>query len=109
MDEETVERLLAGSVPVARSGPELLVRLLAAVRAAPRPHELVGEAAAVRAFRMVRADPVSSVAEAARPERIPGPRCPPEPPSDTPAVPTAGPPGGSGGSDTETRGSTGHR
>ncbi|SCF28861.1 hypothetical protein GA0074695_5192 [Micromonospora viridifaciens] len=71
MGEETVERLLAGTVPVPRGGPEVLVRLLAAVRAAPRPHELVGEAAAVRAFRAARTGPVRVVAS--RPEWIPRP------------------------------------
>ncbi|MFJ8580564.1 hypothetical protein [Micromonospora sp. NPDC093277] len=55
MDQETVERLLDGSVPHGHDGLRMLVRLLAAVRAAPRPHELAGEAAAVRAFRMTYA------------------------------------------------------
>ncbi|MEU8191879.1 hypothetical protein AB0C00_32080, partial [Micromonospora carbonacea] len=67
MDQETVERLLAGSAgdPVAgpvggsvggpRRDQEPLVRLLAAVRAAPRPDELRGEGAALHAFRLARA------------------------------------------------------
>ncbi|MFD2766203.1 hypothetical protein [Micromonospora eburnea] len=59
MDPETVERLLAGSVPDGHGGLEMLRRLLAAARAAPRPQELVGEAAAVRAFRMTYAGGVT--------------------------------------------------
>lgn len=55
MDQETVERLLVGPVADPPNGPEALVRLLTAVRAAPRPHELTGEAAALRAFRMAQA------------------------------------------------------
>ncbi|MGC1215329.1 MAG: hypothetical protein WA890_29210 [Micromonospora sp.] len=67
MDQETVERLLVGPVVDPQHGPEALVRLLTAVRAAPRPHELTGEAAALRAFRMARAGllPVA----ASRPQR----------------------------------------
>ncbi|RNM01188.1 hypothetical protein EFE23_03380 [Micromonospora solifontis] len=67
MDQETVERLLIGSVADAPGGPEVLVRLLAAVRAAPHPHELTGEAAALQAFRLARAG--SPVVPASRPER----------------------------------------
>lgn len=55
MDQETVERLLVGPVAGAQDGPEVLLRLLAAVRAAPRPHEFGGEAAALEAFRAARA------------------------------------------------------
>ncbi|MEU4368073.1 hypothetical protein [Micromonospora chersina] len=59
MDQETVERLLVGPGADAQDGPEALVRFLAAVRAAPRPHELSGEGAALQAFRMAQAgDPV---------------------------------------------------
>ncbi len=58
MDQETVERLLVGAVADAQDGPEALVRLFAAVRAAPHPHELSGEGAAVQAFRMARAGSV---------------------------------------------------
>ena len=67
MDQEAVERLLAGSVADAFDGSEALVQLLTAVRAAPRPHELTGEAAAVRAFQMAQAGllPVA----AARPQQ----------------------------------------
>ncbi|MFE9692505.1 hypothetical protein [Micromonospora sp. NPDC005806] len=67
MDQETVERLLGGSVADALDGPAVLVQLLAAVRAAPQPHELSGEAAALQAFRMARAGSVPVVAS--RPER----------------------------------------
>ncbi|WP_319458412.1 hypothetical protein [Micromonospora sp. RTP1Z1] len=69
MDQETVERLLVGPVADAPDGrgPEALVRLLTAVRAAPRPHELTGELAAMAAFRTARAGSVPAVA--ARPER----------------------------------------
>ncbi|MFR9780753.1 hypothetical protein ACL02O_32505 [Micromonospora sp. MS34] len=55
MDQETVERLLVGPVADAQDGPEVLVRLLAAVRAAPHSHELSGEGAALQAFRLARA------------------------------------------------------
>ncbi|MFC0003753.1 hypothetical protein [Micromonospora siamensis] len=55
MDQETVERLLVGPVVDPADGPPALVQLLAAVRAAPRPAELSGEAEALRAYRMVRA------------------------------------------------------
>ncbi|SBT37468.1 hypothetical protein [Micromonospora auratinigra] len=64
MDQETAERLLGGPVADAQDGPEVLVRLLAAVRAAPRPHELNGEAAALQAFRLAHADPVPVPAHA---------------------------------------------
>ncbi|MCW3815048.1 hypothetical protein ONA91_11335 [Micromonospora sp. DR5-3] len=65
MDQETAERLLVGPVVNAQDGPEVLIRLLAAVRAAPRPHELAGEGAAVQAFRAARAGllPAASRAE----------------------------------------------
>ncbi|MET8838243.1 hypothetical protein ABZV78_30645, partial [Micromonospora sp. NPDC004540] len=66
MDQETAERLLVGPVADAQNGPEALVRFLAAVRADPRPHELSGEGAALRAFRLARAgEPVP----VSRPER----------------------------------------
>ncbi|MFE9957635.1 hypothetical protein [Micromonospora sp. NPDC005299] len=55
MDQETVERLLVGPVVEAQDGPQALVRFLAAVRAAPRPHELTGEGAALQAFRVAQA------------------------------------------------------
>ncbi|TYB38760.1 hypothetical protein FXF50_10170 [Micromonospora sp. AP08] len=68
MDQETVERLLVGPAADAQDGPEALVRFLAAVRAAPRPHELSGEGAALQAFRMAQAgDPVPL--PVSRPER----------------------------------------
>jgi hypothetical protein len=67
MDQETVERLLVGPVTDAQDGPEVLVRLLASVRAAPHPHELSGEAAALRAFRLARAG--LAPVPAARPQR----------------------------------------
>ncbi|WDZ87785.1 hypothetical protein [Micromonospora cathayae] len=57
MDRETVERLLDGSTDGSTGASERLVRLLGAVRAAPLPHELAGEPAAVRAFRTARRDP----------------------------------------------------
>ncbi|TDB71450.1 hypothetical protein [Micromonospora sp. KC723] len=55
LDLETVERLLDDPVVDPRDGPQPLLRLLAAVRAAPRPAELRGESAAVRAFHGARA------------------------------------------------------
>ncbi|GAA4564045.1 hypothetical protein GCM10023176_09310 [Micromonospora coerulea] len=67
MDQETVERLLVGPAADRPDGPEALVRLLTAVRVAPRPHELTGEPAALAAFRAARAG--SLPAPAARPER----------------------------------------
>ncbi|MEU5526294.1 hypothetical protein ABZ744_05080 [Micromonospora chersina] len=68
MDQETVERLLVGPAADAQDGPEALVRFLAAIRAAPRPHELNGESAALQAFRMAQAgDPVPM--RVSRPER----------------------------------------
>ncbi|MGB2572127.1 hypothetical protein ACPFP2_27330 [Micromonospora citrea] len=51
MDQETAERLLVGPVVDPQDGPASLVRLLAAVRAAPHPAELRGEAAAMQAFQ----------------------------------------------------------
>ncbi|MEU4477524.1 hypothetical protein AB0F68_05540 [Micromonospora sp. NPDC023966] len=66
MDQETAERLLVGPVADAQDGPEALVRFLAAVRAAPRPHELDGEGAALQAFRLARAGGPVAVS---RPER----------------------------------------
>ncbi|MGK5444912.1 hypothetical protein ACSNN7_24225 [Micromonospora sp. URMC 105] len=62
MDQETVERLLGSPVVDPHDGPEPLVRLLTAVRAAPHPTELRGESAAMQAFRTARAG-------AARPTR----------------------------------------
>ncbi|MFG2057231.1 hypothetical protein ACGFI9_24750 [Micromonospora sp. NPDC048930] len=67
MDQETVERLLVGPVADAQDGPEVLIRLLAAVRAAPHPYELSGESAALQAFRMARAG--SAPVPASRSER----------------------------------------
>ncbi|WP_406046063.1 hypothetical protein OG799_17210 [Micromonospora sp. NBC_00898] len=67
MDLETVERLLVGPVADPPDGPEALVRLLTAVRAAPRPHELTGERAAMEAFRTARAGSMPMAAN--RPER----------------------------------------
>ncbi|RGC67498.1 hypothetical protein C5N14_19270 [Micromonospora sp. MW-13] len=61
MDQETVERLLAGSAVGPQAGPQALVRLLAAVRAAPRPEELRGEDAALRAFRVAHGTPAVPV------------------------------------------------
>ena len=87
MDQETVELLLVGSVPDGRDGLGMLVKLLAAVRAAPRPHELLGETAAVRAFRMTFAG-----AAPMHPGRVPGSRHRPESPSDVVAAPAAGAP-----------------
>ncbi|MBQ0897388.1 hypothetical protein KBX37_30720 [Micromonospora sp. U56] len=55
MDQETVERLLVGPVVDPHDGPEPLVQLLTAVRAAPHPGELRGESAAMHAFRRARA------------------------------------------------------
>ncbi|TDC32072.1 hypothetical protein [Micromonospora sp. KC213] len=52
LDPHIAERLLGGPVVDPGSGwPQPLVRLLSAVRAAPRPAELRGERAAVRGFR----------------------------------------------------------
>ncbi|MEV0806013.1 hypothetical protein [Micromonospora sp. NPDC050200] len=55
MDSETAERLLVGAAADRHAGPEPLVRLLTAVRAAPRRAELRGESAAMHAFRSARA------------------------------------------------------
>ncbi|MFI2711386.1 hypothetical protein ACH495_14790 [Micromonospora sp. NPDC018662] len=55
LDQETVERLLAGSSSGAQTAPAALVKFLDVVRAAPGAGELDGEAAAVAAFRAVRA------------------------------------------------------
>ncbi|MEU8316512.1 hypothetical protein [Micromonospora sp. NPDC048887] len=54
LDQETVERLLAGRSGDAPSAPPGLVAVLAAVRAAPGAGELDGEAAAVAAFHAAR-------------------------------------------------------
>ncbi|GAB3062320.1 hypothetical protein [Micromonospora schwarzwaldensis] len=54
LDQETVERLLAGSAGGARTAPPALVRFLDVVRSVPDAGELDGEAAAVAAFRAVR-------------------------------------------------------
>ncbi|MET7968284.1 hypothetical protein [Micromonospora sp. NPDC005305] len=70
MDQETAERLLVGTVAEAQDGPRVLVRFLAAVRAAPRPHELVGEGAAVQAFRVARAGGAVPVAVSRPPRRL---------------------------------------
>ncbi|MBM0228295.1 MULTISPECIES: hypothetical protein [Micromonospora] len=67
MDQEAVERLLVGPVADPPDGPEALVRLLTAVRAAARPHELAGERVALEAFRTARAGSVPG--PAAGPER----------------------------------------
>ncbi|MFC4145078.1 hypothetical protein ACFO0M_02310 [Micromonospora mangrovi] len=68
MDSETVERLLVGPVADPQDGPEALVRILTAVRAAPHPSELTGEGAALRAYRMARAG--SLPVPAAPPRRV---------------------------------------
>lgn len=62
MDQETVERLLGGPVVDPQDGPEALVRLLTAVRVAPRPAELSGEDAAMRAYRLARAGTAAPLA-----------------------------------------------
>ncbi|MEH0827672.1 MULTISPECIES: hypothetical protein [unclassified Micromonospora] len=67
MDQETVERLLVGPVVDPHDGPEPLVRLLTAVRAAPHPTELRGESAAMQAFRTARAEPARPTPRPARP------------------------------------------
>ncbi|MET7471102.1 hypothetical protein ACFYON_21170 [Micromonospora sp. NPDC005686] len=54
LDQETVERLLAGRSGDAPSAPLGLVAVLAAVRTAPGAGELDGEAAAVAAFHAAR-------------------------------------------------------
>ncbi|MCZ7424658.1 hypothetical protein O7607_02820 [Micromonospora sp. WMMA1949] len=54
LDQETVERLLAGRPGDTSSAPPRLVAVLVAVRAAPGAGELDGEAAAVAAFRSAR-------------------------------------------------------
>lgn len=54
LDQETVERLLAGRSGDTSSAPRGLVALLAAVRAGAGTGELDGEAAAVAAFRDTR-------------------------------------------------------
>ncbi|MFC8849882.1 MULTISPECIES: hypothetical protein [unclassified Micromonospora] len=85
MDQETVERLFAGpfggpvsgsaggSVSHPQGSPEPLVRLLAAVRAAPRSDELRGEGAALHAYRLARAGSAPPVpAVRARPTLLAG-------------------------------------
>jgi hypothetical protein len=73
MDQETVERLLVGSVVDPPPGPAALVRLLTAVRAAPRPAELGGEGVALQAFRAARGGGVAPVAvHAGRAARLAG-------------------------------------
>ncbi|NJP34344.1 hypothetical protein [Micromonospora thermarum] len=52
MDSDTVERLLDGTAVDPTDGWHPLVSLLSAVRAAPAPGELGGEAAAVRAYHL---------------------------------------------------------
>ncbi|MBP1782350.1 hypothetical protein J3R08_002200 [Micromonospora sp. HB375] len=54
LDQETVERLLAGRPGDTSSAPPGLVAVLAAVRTAPGTGELDGEAAAVAGFREAR-------------------------------------------------------
>ncbi|MBB5112844.1 hypothetical protein AB0K27_29365 [Micromonospora echinospora] len=54
LDQETVERLLAGRPGDTSSAPPGLMAVLAAVRTAPGTGELDGEAAAVAAFRKAR-------------------------------------------------------
>ncbi|MGN9779218.1 hypothetical protein ACTMS0_26165 [Micromonospora sp. H33] len=51
-DSATVERLLDGTAVDPPDGRHPLVPLLSAVRAAPEPGELAGEAAAVRAYHL---------------------------------------------------------
>ncbi|MEU4567500.1 hypothetical protein [Micromonospora sp. NPDC023956] len=58
IDRETVECLLDGTAVDHRRAPGHLVRLLAALRAAPRPVELRGEHRAMRAFQAARLAPV---------------------------------------------------
>jgi hypothetical protein len=55
LDEETVERLLAGDLPPDQAPPEYseVAALLAAAAAPPRPSELTGEAAALAELRAV--------------------------------------------------------
>ncbi|MEU7809214.1 hypothetical protein AB0B18_22410 [Micromonospora chalcea] len=54
LDQETVERLLAGRPGDTSSAPPRLMAVLAAVRTTPGTSELDGEAAAVAAFRTAR-------------------------------------------------------
>ncbi|GAA2703998.1 hypothetical protein ACFY2R_04240 [Micromonospora olivasterospora] len=54
MDQEAVERLLAGRAVDSGNGAGALLRLLAALRAAARPAELRGESAALDAYRAAR-------------------------------------------------------
>lgn len=56
MDPDTAERLLSGANVDPRDAPEALVRLLTATCAAPHPAELVGEQAAMAAFRAAQFD-----------------------------------------------------
>ncbi|WP_262283609.1 hypothetical protein [Micromonospora sp. MA102] len=70
MDQETAERLLVGTLTEAQDGPQVLVGFLAAVRAAPRPHELTGEGAALQAFRVARAGGAVPVAVSRPPRRL---------------------------------------
>ncbi|MCZ7474262.1 hypothetical protein [Micromonospora sp. WMMC273] len=57
LDQETVERLLAGRSGDAPPAPPALLAVLAAVRAAPGAGELDGEAAAVAGYRSARRMP----------------------------------------------------
>jgi hypothetical protein len=65
IDEETVERLLTGSLPPAQApaGYERVAQLLAAAAAAPTPEELAGQGAVLAELRAaVRARPTAALA-----------------------------------------------
>jgi hypothetical protein len=71
LDEETVERLLAGELPPAGTPPEYagVAALLAAAAAPPAPEELAGEAAALAELRAVTRARVAATRRATRPRR----------------------------------------
>jgi hypothetical protein len=71
LDEETVERLLAGELPPAGTPPEYagVAALLAAAAAPPAPEELAGQAAALAELRAVTTARAAVNRRATRPRR----------------------------------------
>lgn len=71
LDEETVERLLAGELPPAQAPPEYaaVAALLAAAGAPPSQEELAGKAAALAEFRAVTMATAAAAYRATKPRR----------------------------------------